>query len=398
MSERWKDVAERIESHVSGPTDEQSAVAGALGLELPGGTPAPVVAVVLRARLAEALRENLRSGVDVPETLERLEADLGISDRSGLITGTREEISAWFESRYMVITAKGLRDLKPGEGDVVTRPDNPAEHMVISSISDSGRVYMKGGRGKSAWPNHLDLVSRSSDDSTHGAMVAAVDAGIRNARSDYSPSSPVLDELAEFRVTVTIPTVDAIRELEDLLEGGESKEGPFQDLVERHPQLLASLVVGNWGTYIIPQQRLGAEHVTDFLVLGVNSLGPQWLAVELEAPRHELLTQKGALRSEVQHAVNQIQDWRDWLTANVSYAQGALHLHGLTNSVPGLVIIGRDEPRASRQPARSRVAEQQDIQIHSWDWVLRQAKKLATDGRQLSTAQSRTARAEELDI
>lgn len=223
-------------------------------------------------------------------------------------------------------------------------------------------------------------------DDGHADRVAAIEADLRNSRSTYSPSSPALDTLVDFKVSPSLPTADAIRELEDLLESGESNEGPFQRLVERHPQLLSSLVVGNWGTYVIPKQRLGNQHETDFLVLGVNSMGPRWVAVELEAPRHELLTKNGALRSEVQHAVNQVQDWRDWLTTNVSYAQGTLHLHSITDRIPGLVIVGRDTPKLDREPARSRVAEQQDIQIHSWNWVLRQAQRFVNDGRQLSTA------------
>lgn len=147
-------------------------------------------------------------------------------------------------------------------------------------------------------------------------------------------------------------------------------------MIERNPELLASLVQGHWETFVIPQKRLGAEHVTDFLVLGVTSQGPEWVAVELEAPRRELLTKRGRLREAVQHAVNQIQDWREWLTVNVAYAQNQHHLVGLTNRVPGLVIIGRADPAAEREPARRRHAEQDQIQIHSWDWLLREIQRI----------------------
>ena len=238
---------------------------------------------------------------------------------------------------------------------------------------------MKGGQGRSAWPNHLHLVAREGEDQEHSGLVASAKADLLNSRSAYSPSSPRLDQLADFRLTSNIPSADAVRELEDLLESGEQNEGPFQRLVERHPQLLSSLVIGNWDTYVIPKKRLGNQHETDFLVLGVSSLGPQWVAVELEAPRHELLTRQGRIRSEVQHAVDQIQDWRDWLAKNVSYAHETLHLHGITSRLPGLVVVGRDEPRADREPARSRIFEQQAIQIHSWDWMLRETKRGIND-------------------
>ena len=77
MSERWREVAENLETQVSGPTEEQSVVAQALGIAIPPGTPAPVAAVILRERLASALGEKLRRDVEVPHALERLEAELG---------------------------------------------------------------------------------------------------------------------------------------------------------------------------------------------------------------------------------------------------------------------------------------------------------------------------------
>lgn len=381
MLDRWEEVANQLEELAAKPSDQQRQAARALEIDLPEEMPAPVAAVIIRHGLADVLMEKAGRQVDISEQLTELESELGVTPTDSLQTGSSEELSAWFAARYMLLTAGGLRKLQPHIGDVVSRADN-SENMVISSISSSGRVYMKGGRGKSAWPNHLSLVSREGEASDYSTLVSAVDANLRNNKESHSPSSPRLAELEQYRITEHAPTTEAVRELEELLESGEGNEGPFQKLIERHPQLLASLVVGNWGTYVIPQKRLGAEYVTDFLVLGVNSLGPQWVAVELEAPRHELLTKAGDLRSSVLHAMTQINDWRDWLTTNVAYAQTELHLHGLTNQVPGLVVIGRDELRINRNAARSRVAEQQNIQVHSWDWVLRQALHLVEFGRQ----------------
>jgi hypothetical protein len=136
-------------------------------------------------------------------------------------------------------------------------------------------------------------------------------------------------------------------------------------------------VIGASGTYVIPKQRLGAEHVPDFLVLGINSLGPQWLLVEIEAARHRMVNKDGTLAGPTRHAVKQIHDWSEWLTANVAYAHNELDLHGLTNRTPGLVIIGRDEPTMQRQASRARSQEGEQIAIHSWDWVLRSAHNLS---------------------
>jgi hypothetical protein len=112
-------------------------------------------------------------------------------------------------------------------------------------------------------------------------------------------------------------------------------------------------------------------------VLGINSLGPQWLLVEIEAARHGIVNKNGTLSGPTRHAIKQIQDWGEWLTTNVAYAHNELNLHGLTNRAPGLVIIGRDEPTTQRRAARARSQESAQISIHSWDWVLRSARNLS---------------------
>lgn len=396
MPALWEEVAQKLESLASSPTKEQLRVATALGVALDADLPAPVAAVVLRSHLEVALMESVGRDSEIPEALETLEDQLGVVDRAELRTGSSAEVSAWFASRYMLLTARGLRALRPQVGDVVARGDSP-EQMIVSSISDNGRVYMKGGRGKAAWPNYLTVIARDGESEDHAALVAAVDADLRNSRASHVPNSPKLALLDQYRVRPLVPPSEAVRELEDLLESGERLEGPFQDLLERQPQLLASLVVGNWGTYVIPQQRLGSDYVTDFLVLGVNSLGPQWLAVEIEAPRHQLLRADGDLRQSVNHAIGQIQSWRQWLTENVAEAQDDLHLYGIQSQIRGLVVIGRGEPSLDRQSSRAIVGEQQTIDVHTWDWLLRQARQLLADGRQ-SAAINVSAAEDESDL
>lgn len=381
MTDRWQRVAERLEQLASGPSNAQLEVAEALGIDL-CEVPAPVAAELIRSHLAPALRIKTTTGFELPDEFRELEALVGVTVPAELHTGSRAEVSAWYEARYMLLTAQGLRAVMPRVGDVVSRFDAPNDHMVISSITDDGAVFMTGGLGKRSWPNYLKVVARNDGSAEYSQTAAAVEARLLNARTTHAAGSAHLAHLAEYEVESRHPSLQALRELEDLLESGEPDEGPFQSLIERYPELLASLVRGHWATFVIPQKRLGAEHVTDFLVLGVTSLGPEWMAVELEAPRHELLTKKGRLRAPVQHAVDQIEDWREWLTVNVAYAQTQHHLVGLTNRVPGLVIIGRADPAAEREPARKRLAEQDQIQIHSWDWLLRETQRVVQAGHQ----------------
>jgi hypothetical protein len=103
------------------------------------------------------------------------------------------------------------------------------------------------------------------------------------------------------------------------------------------------------------------------------------VAVELEAPRHSIVNKDTSLSPPTRHGVKQVQDWREWLTHHIAYAHSEHHLHGLTNRVPGLVIIVRDDPKMTRSASRAQVEEEQRISIHSWDWLLRHAQRLAAD-------------------
>jgi hypothetical protein len=272
-----------------------------------------------------------------------------------------------------VLTARGLRALEPEPGDAVTIGTQTARPRIISSVGSDGRIYLKGRPSASAWPNHLTRVARRGEAGYDEAFRAA-DAASLNAMR-YSPeNSANFRALEQYIVEDVVPTPEAIRALEELMESGERREERFQQVLTAHPALLASLVIGNWQTYVIPKVRLGSEFVPDYLVLGLNSLGPQWLTVEIEAPHHRIEIASGDLSQATRHAVRQVVDWRDWLTDEIAYAQRTLGLYGLTNRAPGLVIIGRSEPSMERASERSRSGEDSDIAIHSWDWLLRNAR------------------------
>lgn len=380
---RWELIAEKLESLAGAPTDEQIKMAAATGIKVPLDVPAPVTAVILQDGLSSVLFRKLGKKVDIPEALTELENDLEIAEPAFLRTGATEEVSAWFQARYMLKTARGLRELKPCDGDVVSAPSGPSSNRVISSIGEDGRVYFRGRPAGRAWPNNLVMVEPVGSPG-HAEVAAAVDAQLRNASAYNSISHDRFVALEEYALEKNAPEPEAVRALEELLESGERMEAPFQKLLEMYPALLASTVMGGWKTFVMPQKRLGSEYIPDFLVLGINSVGPQWVTVEIEAARHSIENKDGNLSGPTRHGVKQIQDWRDWMMTNVAYAQSELGLHGITNRAPGLVIIGRDTPSFGRQPARAQSAEDARIDIHSWDWLLRHAKNMMADGAQVS--------------
>jgi hypothetical protein len=242
MSVRWEQVATRLEALIAGPTSEQQQLAVALGVELEDGTPARVAAAILGESLSSALMRPPIPGNGNFDALQRVEEEIGVDAAPVDETTSVDVVSAWIATRYMDKTARGLRALQPVPGDVVEGHDQIIGKRVVSSISDSGRVHLKGRPTRSAWPNYLRMVSRPGE-VEHDASVLEIDAALRNGRPWYGslPALSRFDQLEAYRLQSNVPSDEAIRELEDLLESGETDERPFQALIESSPQLLAPL-------------------------------------------------------------------------------------------------------------------------------------------------------------
>lgn len=378
----WKTIADGMERLLQGPTTHQLETAASLSVILPASLPAPVATVVLHWHITDpGLRGS--STFDVPFGLIELEASLGLSPTEELITNSRAELSAWFAARYMLKTLRGLRSLQPVPGDVVHQRFRPVgEDRVVSSIGNDGRVHFKGRPSGRAWPNNLTMVARVGS-SGHPAAARASANNQLNRSTSTTTNLQNFDGLNGWALKSVIPSPQAIRALEDLLESGEMREEKYQQTITAHPELLGALVIGNWRTYVIPKPRLGGEYVPDYLVLGINSHGPNWVLVEIESPRHQITNQNGSLSTPTRHAVGQINDWREWLLNEVSYVQSQGYV-GLTTRSHGVVIIGRDDPSPTHANSRVRTEWENRIAVHSWDWLLRSAKNFSQNNLQVT--------------
>lgn len=144
----------------------------------------------------------------------------------------------------------------------------------------------------------------------------------------------------------------------------------------KSPACLIQHLGGGHGRWVIPRQRLGSEHVTDFLIAHRHSFGFEWQAVELESPLRPMFNKNGDPSQYLNHAIRQMTDWRAWLKTNQSYAarprsEGGLGLTDIDANTRGLILIGRREHMPPGPAARRRqMVQDLNIDIHSYDYLL----------------------------
>jgi hypothetical protein len=154
------------------------------------------------------------------------------------------------------------------------------------------------------------------------------------------------------------------------------REQDIQNFLEANPSLLILHLSAGHGRWVIPHQRLGAEHVTDFLIAEKDSAGFYWTAVELESPKSSPFLKNGDPSAALNHAIRQILDWRSWLGKNQDYAARCKSRHGLglediRSSIPGLILIGRRNMlNDSVNERRKQLESELKIRIHTFDWLL----------------------------
>jgi hypothetical protein len=86
------------------------------------------------------------------------------------------------------------------------------------------------------------------------------------------------------------------------------------------------------------------------------------------------------MSEQLDEGIRQILDWRRWLTRNLDYAErprsrDGLGLEGVSPRGRGLLLIGRETDLTDTDRQRRRqLAEETGIDIHTYDWLTREAQ------------------------
>ncbi len=84
-----------------------------------------------------------------------------------------------------------------------------------------------------------------------------------------------------------------------------------------------------------PAIGVGTEFRPDFIIREATG---DYILVEIENPKRTLFTKRGDFTAEVSHAVQQVEDWQEWLEQNLPTAQ---RQYPDIVSPRGLIVMGR---------------------------------------------------------
>jgi hypothetical protein len=160
--------------------------------------------------------------------------------------------------------------------------------------------------------------------------------------------------------------------LEKVINEAED-ERPLQAFYTEHPYLLA-IAFRPHCCWVFPLPRLGGgKHIPDFLYCDRNSLGFSWTLVEFESPRIEATNKDESVSRATHHAVEQIRDYRHWLSTNALAEQK--EYPSITDKCDGYIVIGRRDGRTELEQRRLADFREQRIEIASYDRLLYQARE-----------------------
>jgi len=173
---------------------------------------------------------------------------------------------------------------------------------------------------------------------------------------------------------------EAVSLLERLIEV-KASENELQKHIERYPYILSQQFAHCH--HVVPKVALGSQYETDFMCLDIPSSGREWIGIELESTKKKVITKQGRKTAALEHAIQQIRDWRTWITNNLSYARRDREKSGLglTDISPrffGYVIIGRRKYFSAKfNELRRQLVRDELITVRSWDGIVEYARKRA---------------------
>jgi len=111
----------------------------------------------------------------------------------------------------------------------------------------------------------------------------------------------------------------------DLLENKDITENDIINFIKNNKAyfiigyiLKSNYNFGHHDAFVIPEFMLGNSYKVDYLLIGKNSGGYEFVFMELENPYGIITLKSGYLGNTFMKGIRQVKDWNEWLEANYS--------------------------------------------------------------------------------
>lgn len=175
----------------------------------------------------------------------------------------------------------------------------------------------------------------------------------------------------------------AASRLRELVESSAA-EPELQKHLQKHPYLVSQQFAHCH--HVAPQFSFGGRLYADFLCLDYPSRWPHWSAVEIEAPNRKLITRSGRRSAQLEHALQQIRDWREFVKNNLDFVNKPKERNGLgleyaEPTMMGCVFIGRRSRDSSEieklNVIRDQIKDADNISVYTWDHFVERSEDRA---------------------
>ena len=151
---------------------------------------------------------------------------------------------------------------------------------------------------------------------------------------------------------------------------------------------------GHHSVYIFPEFKLGTSHRADYLIVGKNSGGYEFVFVEVEAVYSNIVIKSGDFGQTFQKGLRQIEDRKIWLESNFNSLKEFFYKVRFTEELPSefinfdttrihyVVVAGRRKDFKEKTYRKKRDLESKDrILILHYDNLYENSKKVIEEGR-----------------
>lgn len=190
------------------------------------------------------------------------------------------------------------------------------------------------------------------------------------------PSNFYVYEMRDYRL------LDCKSEAEGLLGiiNISKKEGDVQSYIKSNQKWFIPLSIlkaydfGHHFSCVVPEYQLGAEYRLDYLLIGKNSIGYQFVFVEFEDVNVEYRLKTAASETDkVRKGLNQIRDWKRWMDKNREYFLRTNGIREFAHNIAPcgirycLVVSRRDKMDEISNQLRGELQKEVGVKIMSYD-------------------------------